>query len=53
MRNYLLFGGIRKEEYDQVKKPVAEANHKALTYWSVLVSLFLIYCILTSLKAED
>ena len=53
MRNYLLFGGIRKEEYDQVKKPVAEANHKALTYWSVLVSFFWIYCLLMSLKAED
>ena len=53
MRNYLLFGGIRKEEYDQVKKPVGEANHKALTYWSVLVSFFWIYCLLMSLKAED
>lgn len=53
MRNYLLFDGIRKEEYDQVKKPVAEANHKALTYWSVLVSFFWIYCLLMSMKAED
>ena len=53
MKNYLLFGGISKEEYDQVQKPVAEANHKALTYWSVLVSFFWIYCLLMSLEAED
>ena len=53
LKNYLLYGSIRKKEYDQVHTPVAEANHKALTYWSVLVSLFWIYCLVMSLKAPD
>lgn len=53
MKEYLLYGGIKKEEYDQVKKTIARANHKALTYWSALVSFFWIYCLLMSLKAAD
>lgn len=53
LKNYLFYGGISREKHDQVKGPVAEANHKALTYWSVLVSFFWIYCLLMSLKAED
>ena len=53
LKKYLLYGGISKEEYNQVQKPVAEANHKALTYWSVLVSFFWIYCLIMSLTAED
>ena len=53
LKSYLFYGSIRKAEYDQVHEPVAEANHKALTYWSVLVSLFWIYCLLMSLKAPD
>ena len=53
LKNWLCYGSIRKEEYDQVHEPVAAANHNALTYWSVLVSLFWIYCLLMSLKAPD
>ena len=53
LRNYLLYGSIQKADYDHVQAPVAEANHKALTYWSVLVSLFWTYCLLMSLKAPD
>lgn len=53
LKSYLCYGSIRKEEYDQVQEPVAQANHKALTYWSVLVSFFWIYCLLMSLKAPD
>lgn len=53
IKKYLLYGGIGKEEYDQVRKPIAEANHRALTYWSVLVSFFWIYCLLMSIKAAD
>ena len=53
MKRYLFFGGISEEEFNRVKKPVAEANHKALTYWSVLVSFFWIYCLIMSLTAED
>lgn len=52
-KEYLLYGGLKKEEYDSVKQPVAQANHKALTHWSVLVSFFWIYCLLMSLKAAD
>ena len=53
LKSYLFYGSLPKEEYDQVLEPVARANHKALTYWSVLVSLFWIYCLLMSLKAPD
>ncbi|MCR5663681.1 MAG: GGDEF domain-containing protein [Oscillospiraceae bacterium] len=53
VKKYLLYGGIEKADYDQVQTPVGEANHKALTYWSVLVSFFWIYCLLMSLKAPD
>ena len=53
LKSYLLYGNIRKSEYDKVQGPVAEANHKALTYWSVLVSIFWTYCLLMSLKAPD
>lgn len=53
LKSYLFYGSIRKAEYDQVHESVAEANHKALTYWSVLVSFFWIYCLLMSLRAPD
>ncbi|MBR7174255.1 MAG: GGDEF domain-containing protein [Clostridia bacterium] len=53
MKNHLLYGGISREDYLQVRKPVGEANHKSLTYWSILVCFFWIYCLLMSLKAED
>ena len=53
LKSYLFYGSIRKAEYNQVHEPVAEANHKALTYWSVLVSVFWIYCLLMSLRAPD
>lgn len=53
VKKYLLYGGIEKEEYDQVKEPVAKANHRALTHWSVLVSIFWLYCLLMSFKAVD
>ena len=53
IKNSLFFGGIRKEEYDQVLEPVSAANHKSLTGWSVMVSFFWIYCLLMSLNQED
>lgn len=53
VKQYLLYGGICKEEYDQVKKPVGQANHKALTYWSALVPFFWIYCLLMSLNSAE
>ena len=51
--NYLRYGGIDKKEYEQIKDSVAQANHKSLNYWSVLVSLFWIYCIVMSFFAPD
>ena len=53
IKNYLLYCGIEKKEYFQVKDPVGQANHKALDYWSVLVSIFWIYCIVMSFFAVD
>ena len=53
LKNHLRYGSITKAEYDLVHEPVAEANHKVLTYWSVLVSIFWIYCLLMSLRAPD
>ena len=51
--SYLLYGGIDKNEHKQVRKQIETANLKALRYWSVLVSLFWIYCIIMSFYAED
>ncbi len=53
IKNSLLYGGISKKEYDQVHDLIAEANYKSLQYWTSLVSMFWIYCLLMSLKAED
>ncbi|MBR2662280.1 MAG: GGDEF domain-containing protein [Clostridia bacterium] len=36
-----------------MKQPVVQANHKALIYWSVLVSFFWIYCLVMSINAKD
>ena len=51
--NLLFYGGLGKDEYLRVREPVAESNHKSLTHWSILVSIFWIYCLLMSLKAPD
>ena len=53
IKSNLLYGGIGKAEYDQVKGPIAEANKKSLERWSVLVSLFWIYCLVMSIWAAD
>ena len=53
LKNHLLFGGINKKEYDQVRAPIAQANAKALRYWSILVSFFWIYCLVMSIAAAD
>ena len=49
----LLYGGISEEAYRRVKEPVAESNRRALEHWSVLVSVFWMYCLLMSIKAAD
>lgn len=49
----LFYCGIEKSEYEQVYNDIAAANHKALTYWSVLVSFFWIYCLIMSLFKDD
>lgn len=53
LKKHLLYGGIDKKEFDQVRKPISEANHKALRYWSLLVSCFWIYCLVMSFFADD
>lgn len=53
IKNHLFFGGISKNEYDQVREPVSAANHKSLTGWSVMVCFFWVYCLLMSLNQED
>ena len=53
IKSVLFYCGSDKEEFGQVKQQVAEANLKALKYWSVLVSFFWIYCIVMSFRADD
>ncbi len=53
IESYLLYGGISREDYLRVKGPVAHSNHVSLLYWSVLVCVFWLYCLLMSLRAED
>lgn len=53
IKNHLLYGGIKKEDYIHVQSEIAKANHKALKHWSVLVSLFWTYCIIMSFFAKD
>lgn len=53
LKSLLLYGGIDREAYRQVKEAVAESNHRALTHWSVLVALFWAFSLLMSLFAED
>ena len=52
-KNYILYAGTEKDEFKQVQDQVVEANHKALKYWSILVSVFWIYCICMSFYAKD
>lgn len=53
IKRYLLFGGTGKKEFKRVQSQIAAANLRALRYWSVLVSLFWIYCLCMSLYAKD
>lgn len=52
-KNYLLYAGTEKKAFRQVHSQVAEANLRSLWYWSILVSVFWIYCICMSFYAED
>ncbi len=52
LKRELFYGGLSREEYDQVKKPVSEHNRKALVTWSLVAAAFWIYCLLMSFKAE-
>ncbi len=53
IKNHLLYGGIEKTEYDQVKSEIAKANLKALRHWSVMVSFFWIYCLTMAFFKDD
>ena len=53
IKKYIFYGGIDKKEFKQIHSQVAAANLKLLRYWSVLVSVFWIYCIIMSFFAKD
>ena len=53
IKNNLFYTGIDKNAFKQIQNEVAAANLKALKYWSVLVSVFWIYCICMSFFARD
>ena len=53
LKNYILYAGTNKKEYKQVHSQIDAANLKSLRYWSVLVSVFWIYCIIMSFFAKD
>ena len=53
VKYYLLYAGNDKEVFKQVQGQIANANLKALRYWSVLVSFFWIYCLCMSLVAKN
>ena len=53
IKNYFLYAGADKKQVDQIQDQIAAANLKALRYWSILVSLFWIYCLCMSLAAKD
>ena len=53
IKNNLFYTGIDKNAYKQIQNEVAAANLKALKYWSVLVSVFWVYCICMSFFARD
>lgn len=40
MKKELLYGGLSKTEFQQVRKPVAERNRKLLIAWSIISGLF-------------
>ena len=53
IKNSLIYGGIDKKDYDQIRDQIDRSNIKALIYWSVLVSLFWIYCVVMSFYSYD
>lgn len=53
LKNNLFYCGADRDEFRQIHGQVEAANLKALRYWSVLVSLFWIYCICMSFYAAD
>ncbi|MDO4536795.1 MAG: HD domain-containing phosphohydrolase [Coriobacteriales bacterium] len=40
LKRELLYGGLSKEEFQQVKEPVREQNQKLLVAWSIATGLF-------------
>ena len=52
LRQNLLYGGLQKEDYIQIRESVAEHNRSAMRIWSVVLGGFWIYCLAMSLGAE-
>lgn len=53
LKSVFFYAGVGKKDFKQVRGQIDEANLKSLRYWSVLVSLFWIYCLCMSLYAKD
>lgn len=53
LKNNFLYAGVSKEQFKQVQSQLEAANLKSLRYWSVLVSIFWIYCLCMSLFSTD
>ena len=49
LRQNLLYGGLKREDYEQVRETVAEHNRSATATWSTVLGGFWIYCLLMSL----
>ena len=52
IESFLFYGGISREDYQQVKEPVGEDNRWSLVAWSVCAALFWIMSLLMSLNSE-
>ena len=50
IRESLFYGGLHKEDYDQVRESVLEHNRSAAVSWSLVAGGFWIYSLIMSLK---
>ena len=52
INNELMYGGLTKEEFNQIIEPVEKHNHKNLIIWLVAVTLFWFSNLLTYNKPD-
>ena len=53
LKNELLYAGLSKEEFLQVREPVGERNRKSIIAWSVIVGLFWFASLFITYNAAD